>query len=322
MRGSPFDRQPLSVAVIGAGRFGRAHLERYAQRPDCRVVGVIGSSPDDMRALAASVGAPDAAVTLDELDDRDLDAASIASPSALHVSQASRLLARDVPVLVEKPVALSAADGHALLDAERRSAAFVMPGHILRFSAPYRSLRDRLRRGEVGRPLAISFTKHRTRDHDDRYPDEHPVTLTGVHDVDLALWLVGADVVDVRSSEVRVDGRAQPTAVFTDLTTAEGVHLHLTNTWSLRPGDHVPDRVEIVGEQGLLRLQLSPRVESGGADVDDEIAPAGGGGALSEEIDHFLGCVRRGEPSDVISLREAVAGLELVERIVQAGSGR
>lgn len=322
MRGSHFDHEPLNVAVIGAGRFGRAHLERYALREDCRIVGIIDSAPDVARELASALGAPDAAATLADLDGRVVHAASIASPSATHAAYARHMLARDVPVLLEKPVALGAADAHRLLEAERNSAAFVMPGHILRFCQPYRSLRERLHRGEIGRPLSISFTKHRTLDHDARYPDEHPVALTGIHDIDLALWLVGEDIVDVRSKEVKTPGRSQPTAVFTDLTTAAGVHLHLTNTWSLRPGDHVADRVEIAGEDGLLRLEYTPRVTSGGGGSDDEIAPPGGGGALSEEIDHFLRCVRGGRPSDVITLDDAIAGLELVERIIATGSSQ
>lgn len=275
-----------------------------------------------MRDLAASFGAPDAAVTLEELDDRSVEAVSIASPSSSHVAHARRMLARNVPVLLEKPVAQSSSDARSLLEAELASKAFVLPGHILRFCEPYRSLRERLRRGEVGRALSLSFTKHRTLDHDDHYADEHPIALTGIHDVDLALWLVDDDIVEVSSTEVRVDGRSQPTAVFTDLTTSGGVRLHLTNTWSLRPGDHVPDRVEIVGEDGMLRLDLIPRVGSGNGGADDDIAPVGGGGALSAEIDNFLRCVRRGAPSDVVSLEDAVAGLELVERIIAAGASR
>ncbi|WP_308797540.1 Gfo/Idh/MocA family protein [Agromyces silvae] len=314
----------LRVAVVGVGRFGREHARRYARRTDCRLVAVVdpdvGLAGEVAREFECEAFA-DLAALLDARPDARPDAVSIVNPGWAHVETAERVLGAGIPALVEKPVALTADDGHRLIEAERASSAFVLPGHILRFSTAYRELRARVRSGEVGRPVGMSFTKHRTRDHDARYPDEHPVLLTGIHDIDMALWLTGEPVVSVRSTERHAPGRNQPVAVFSDLETESGIAIRLVNTWSPAEGAAVPDRVEIYGTDGMLQLDLTPRVTNpGSAPLDDEFTPASGGGALATEIDHFLERVRLGEPSDVITLEEAIDAIRVAERVVQAGA--
>lgn len=310
----------LDVAVVGAGRFGAEHARRYAQRDDCRLSAVV--DPDVARAEAVAARFDAAAVysDLDQLVTAGVDAVSVVNPGAAHVATAETLLAAGVPVLVEKPVALTVAEGEQLLAAERESTAFVLPGHVLRFSAPYIELREQIDAGRVGTVLAIAFSKHRTIDHDVRYAAEHPVMLTGIHDIDMALWLTGERIRDVRSIERRTQGRNQPVAVFSELITESGIAVQLTNTWSLAEGALVPDRVEVFGTEGMLRLELAPRVSvPGGGPVDDELAPLHAGGALTAELDHFLRCVRTGRSSTVVTAAEAVAAIAVAERVVAAG---
>lgn len=314
-------RPVLDVAVVGVGAFGTEHARLYAQRDDCRLVAVV--DPDRGRAeqLAAELAIPAVLASVDGLLELEIDAASIANPGSAHVRTAEELLVRDIPVLLEKPVALTSVEGQRLLKAESRSQAFVMPGHILRFSRPYQELRAALRGGAVGAPLAMVLRKHRTVDHDRRYPSEHPVMLTGIHDIDLVLWLVEGPVVDVRSREIRTPGRNQPSVVTSELVTGAGVVITLVNTWTVPEGGAIPDSVEIYGTSGTLALDLVSRVRPNHVDgLDDELVPATGGGALSVEIDHFLACVRAGEPSAIITLREAVEAIALAERIIHAGA--
>src|SRR6187200_1861914 len=92
----------VRIAVLGAGRMGRIHLDALG---GCRAVvaaAVVEPSPD-ARAAAGAGGLP-AYATVDELlDAGGVDAALIAAPSGLHLSLVQTLAAAGLPVLCEKP---------------------------------------------------------------------------------------------------------------------------------------------------------------------------------------------------------------------------
>jgi predicted dehydrogenase len=84
-------------------------------------------------------------------------------------------------VLLEKPVATSSPEVQAIETAAIDSSAFVMPAHILRFAAPYVSLRARVAEGAIGRLLGIDSNRDRSRDHLQLYADVHPALMTLRH---------------------------------------------------------------------------------------------------------------------------------------------
>ena len=99
-------------------------------------------------SFGAAEGFADAIAMLDAVRP---DGLIVATPGHTHVAIATAALERDIPVLLEKPVGLTAADAEALIAAEARSKAFVLPGHILRFSSPYRRTVAIAQSGELGR---------------------------------------------------------------------------------------------------------------------------------------------------------------------------
>src|SRR5688572_11998769 len=107
--------------------------------------GVVVAGVADVRA-----GAAEAAASRFGIAELDIDASAlverlrpdgliVATPGSTHVPLATRALALDVPVLVEKPVGLNAAEAEALIKEAAGCRAFVLPGHILRFSDPHRA---------------------------------------------------------------------------------------------------------------------------------------------------------------------------------------
>jgi predicted dehydrogenase len=89
----------------------------------------------DWRALAA---------------DREVDAAIVSTPNALHAPQAIALLEAGTHVLVEKPMATSVAGCDAMIEAAARGGASLMVAHCWRFRDEVIAMRDRIERGELG----------------------------------------------------------------------------------------------------------------------------------------------------------------------------
>jgi predicted dehydrogenase len=325
----PSSTDPVRVAVVGAGGFGALHARAFAANPDCELVAVVDRVRERAEAVAAEVGAV-AYETVDALlAEQRVHGVSVVTSGAAHLESTLAALSAGASVLLEKPVVTTAAEGATLRAAVDAAPGFVMPAHILRFAAPYRELRHRLGSGAIGPARALSFRRHRTLDHDTRFADVHPVLMTMIHDLDLALWLTGATPARVTARQVEVAGRAQPLAVWAEVETeGDGPVLSFQVSWSLAQGG-LPDALEVVGETGALALGLVPRVEDfgaggagadGGATVDDALTPAAAHGALAEEIRAFVDGVRFGRAPDAVTLDEALVGIDLAERIIAEAS--
>ena len=310
---------PVRVAVVGSGPFAELHANAFADNPDCELIAIVGRTIERARELADRSGAPYAYRTIEELvSNRHIDAVTVATAGRFHHEPTVAAIKAGASVLLEKPVVLSSADGRVLRAAAEDAPGFVMPAHILRFAAPYQELRHRLKTGAVGAVRAISLRRHRTLDHDSLFPDLHPVLMTMIHDIDLALWMTGSSPLRVTARQIESPARSQPLAIWAEVETTDHIALSFQVSWSLAGGS-LPDALEIVGDNGALALALSSRVHdfsAGGALVDDALTPDASHGALREEVRAFVDGVRFGEVPKVATLEEALAGIDLAEQII------
>src|SRR5690606_15988298 len=152
-----------------------------------------------------------------------------ATPGRLHVSLARLALADGIPVLVEKPVAMTAAEAETLAPLAATSRGFLLPGHILRFSAIHRAFVDIARSPEIGPILSMTARRHRDDSHAARYADD-PVLMTMIHDIDLALWITGAGVGDVLAFR-RPEGQRRSETLMTAVGAA-GAVWRLATAWT------------------------------------------------------------------------------------------
>src|SRR5450755_968795 len=114
----------LSVAVFGAGAFGRNHLRIYRQLEQsgsgARLAAVVDTDPATVELLRQQVdcpvfSSPAACFEACREGRLHLDAVSICVPTSAHYSVASQALAHGIDVLLEKPIAASLAEADALV---------------------------------------------------------------------------------------------------------------------------------------------------------------------------------------------------------------
>jgi hypothetical protein len=129
LRDAPAATRPPRVGFLGVGWIGRHRMEALIEAGAVEVVGVADAAEAMLdQALALAPGAA-AARGLDELLDLDLDGLVIATPSALHASQAIAALERGVAVFCQKPLGRSEAEvaQRGRGRAARRSASLGRP---------------------------------------------------------------------------------------------------------------------------------------------------------------------------------------------------
>lgn len=193
---------PLRAGIIGTGAIARAHATAIAEL-DPRIILVGVADLDSARAaeFADGFGGPATYATADELlAAADLDIVSVCTPPQTHAPLAIAAMRAGVPVLVEKPTALSLAEVDELAAVSEATGVPILTVYQHRFGAAALRLRRLVADGVLGRPLVATCETlwHR--------PDEYfavpwrgrwdtegggPTMGHGIHQFDLLLSILG-----------------------------------------------------------------------------------------------------------------------------------
>jgi predicted dehydrogenase len=187
---------PLRVAVVGAGAFGRNHLRVYRELEQAgqavQLVAVVDRDPVVAAEASQKFGVPGFETIEACLAAGPLDAASICVPTVHHASAAEPLLAAGVDLLVEKPLAASLADADRILELARKHGCIVQAGHLERFNPAVTAARQHLQE-------PMFFEAHRLSVFTPRSLDVDVVLDLMIHDLDIVLSLVASAVREVRA---------------------------------------------------------------------------------------------------------------------------
>jgi predicted dehydrogenase len=187
----------LRIGLVGAGRLGeQGYVPALAAAAGVRLAAVAEPDPVRRGRVATTAGVPGFGSAEELLAAGGVEALVLATPAAAHLADARLATGARLPVLVEKPPAadLAGAVGLAALE----PTPWI--GFNRRFDDRVGSLRAAVPpRAEVGVFLEISYRRggwgaHTVRD--DALAD------LGPHLVDMARWLTGADVTEVRRAVV------------------------------------------------------------------------------------------------------------------------
>lgn len=167
--------EALRVGVIGLGFMGRTHLRAWrAQGEGVHLVAVADGREEARQGRPGSggnLGPEDGAPLFDPdevkgyreatelLEDPEVDAVSLCTPTDTHVDLARRALESGKHVLVEKPVALSSEAIEGLAAAAERAGRVAMPALCIRFWPAYTWLLETIRGGRLGAVRSARFTR-------------------------------------------------------------------------------------------------------------------------------------------------------------------
>jgi predicted dehydrogenase len=176
----------IRAAVVGAGYLGRFHAQKYAQLPDCELVGVA----DSQAAVAARVAAEVGARPYEDFHSLlgQVDAVSIATPTPTHCDIALAFLQAGAHVLVEKPITDTPAQAERLVQVARQCGRVLQVGHLERFNPAVLAAEPLL-----ARPRFIEC--QRLAPFRERGTDVDVVLDLMIHDIDLLQMIVGSPVV-------------------------------------------------------------------------------------------------------------------------------
>ena len=310
---------------MGVGAFGRNHARVYRQLEQAgrvRLVGVV--DPDTVRADAVArefdckaFGSIEQMLTTHS----EVQAASVAVPTVLHLDVARKLMQSGVDVLIEKPLASTQTEANEMLLLSKKHKRVAQVGHLERFNPAVRATLPL-----ITQPMF--FEVHRLSVFTPRALDVDVVLDLMIHDLDIVLAFVHSPVKEIRAvglpilsdkvdiANVRVEFESGCVANFT----ASRVSTERVRKLRLfQPGQYISidyGRQDVlvfsVGDAAGMAAKpsVNPQIQVGKPAIVAEEP-------LVAEITSFLQCVReRGRP--VVSLEDGAHALELALAILSA----
>jgi len=319
----------IRVAAIGAGNWGRNHVRNLASLPEAELVAVC--DVDESRRALIQRQYPAVKVTSDSAEALDLaEAAVIATPAASHARLAMQAIERGMPILVEKPFALSVRDAESVAELAEAKGVPVVVGHLLLFHPAVQRLKQLVESGELGE---VYYLYSQRVNLGQVRPDENALWSFGPHDTAVALELLGS-----MPSQVSAHGKSyiQPgieDVVFMTMEFPSGVMAHVQMSW-LDP--HKERRLTVVGANKMvvfddMQSREKLKIYDKGVDRPPEYASYGESLAVREgdisiprvpnaepltaELRHFLAVACGSESS-----RAGTANGVAVVRVLEAAS--
>jgi predicted dehydrogenase len=237
------------LAFVGVGWIGRHRMEAVIADRCSEVVAIADESAE--AAARALELAPDATLArnVDEALALAPDGVVIATPSALHATQAIHALERGAAVFCQKPLARTHAETARVIGAARKAGRLLGVDLSYRHTSAMRRIRDMIGAGELGEVYAIDLVFHNAYGPDKAWFRDPAlagggcVVDLGIHLVDLALWTLGFPRVTGVTSRLYARGALvrDPADVVEDYAVAQfdletGATARLACSWNLPAG--------------------------------------------------------------------------------------
>lgn len=248
----------ISMGVAGLGPAGQLHAVNITRLPHARLHAVASRRPEVAQDLARRYCIPRTYTDYTEMfADPELDAVVIASSCAEHPDHIIDAARCGRHIFTEKPVGITLEDIDRALAAVEGAGVHLQVGFMRRFDPGYVAAKQRIDAGAIGRPVLFRSTSR-----DPFFPEKQesqPYNTTlldlGIHDFDLARWLMGHEVRTVYTAggvlvypELRGAGDVDNAVI--SLTFEDETLGAVDLSRNARYGYDV--RTEVVGDEGAL----------------------------------------------------------------------
>lgn len=310
----------IGIGVIGLGRMGRVYANFVAgQLDDAALIAVSDAQP---AVLAQYSGTKTAADYTALLDDPQIDAVIVTTPTHTHHEVVIAAAQAGKAIFCEKPTALTLRETDQMVDAVTRAGVLMQVGFMRRFDRAYSEAKRQIDAGVIGTPVtirSIGRDPFRTSlEYANPAVSGGLIVDMGIHDFDVVRWLMADEIQRVYTETA--------TLVYPELTTVGDVdNAQITlkfeggglgNIEVSRTAKYGYDiRGEVIGTDGALQigyLQETAVLTLTQAGVRHDVVPhfpQRFGPAYTAQIAAFVTSLRDEKPP-VVTVQDARAALQ------------
>jgi predicted dehydrogenase len=309
------------IAVLGCGYWGKNLVRNFRDLGALSLVcDVASSGRESARAIAPNIECSESFESA--FSRQDIDAVVLATPAETHEELTVRAVRAGKDVYVEKPMALTVAQGRNMLLEATTHDRILMVGHILEYHPAVIKLRELIERDELGQILYIfsnrlNFGKIRS--------EENALWSFAPHDIAVILRLLGTSPIEVTSVGGNFVNPSLADVTVSCLRFESGQRAHVFVSW-LNPFKE--QKLVIVGKKKMavfndMNAKEKLVLHDQRVDIESEIPVLRKGEVevvklepiepLREECAHFLSCVS----SRKVPTTDGQSGIEVL-RVLEA----
>jgi predicted dehydrogenase len=268
------------IGLMGCGVVATyGHVPAIRSVTDLSLTALYDPNPRQLEKLQESSGVAAGFTDLDQFLSSGLDAVAITSPAPTHRANVLAAVARGLDVLCEKPLAMTVQEGREMSDAANARGVLLATGFDYRFSPAADEIRRLVREGAIGpvRSLrliyiwnchgkyAIGPDGHRIESprRAGRMREGGPIVDCGVHQIDLARWWLGSEVVRWAAHGAWVDQYEAPDHVWLHMDHHSGAHTLVEISYSYCHTAAQPlssFTYELIGTDGVIRYDRGAKI--------------------------------------------------------------
>jgi len=345
---------PINLVVVGAGLIGRRHIQLILESDRCSLSSIVDPSPA-AEEIAKQAGVPLYKSLESLLAEQRPDGVILATPNQLHAEQALQCIARDLPTLIEKPLAHTLEAGAVICRAAEVAKVPILVGHYRRHSPIMMQAKSIIIDGVLGQIVTAVGTTLFYKAENEGYfteapwrkePGGGPILINLIHEVDALRSLCG-EIVEVQAMvsnatrhfavedtaaiNLRFANGALGTFMLSDTAASDRSWEHTSGENPRYAKAHTDDSdcFLISGTFGSLaiptmrmRRYLTEADRSWHKEMDKSVHPVEYVDPMELQLAHFCDVVE-GKATPVVSARDGLQNLRVVEAISEAArSGR
>lgn len=260
----------LKVCLIGCGRAGMIHAHNYKNKLENACI----TACVDAVETAAKAAAEELGVTKvftdyhDILNDKDIDAVIVVSPTNLHKQIVVDCANAGKHVFCEKPMAMTVEECDAMIDACNRNHVKLQIGFMRRFDASFREAKRLVDSGAIGDLVQIhSNTRGPSKPRPWMYDIKKSngiLAEVNSHDIDAVRWMADSDIDTLyavagnfRNPEAKADYDDYYDSVLMNGTMKNGVHFCIDGAAYVQYG--YDSKMELIGTKGKINVGRSDK---------------------------------------------------------------
>ena len=305
----------INVGILGCGVIANTHALAINDLPNVNLYGVSDWDFNRAKSFAEEKGIKAYNSYEDMLNDENIDAVSICTPSGLHAEQAVQALNKGKHVLIEKPLALTVEDCEKIEQAQKQSGKLVSVVCQLRYNPDAIKVKSMIENGEFGKIIScdLELNYYRAPEYYSASPWRGTIKMDGggalmnqgIHGVDALEYFFGPYKVLASKIDTRIHNiEAEDSAVALVEYSCGAVGIIQAST-ATPPGFLM--KIKIYASRGYVVLtegEITEMVIDGNEIVFNNVKPYGGKAADNKTLNYS------GHAKQYQNFANAIAGKE------------
>jgi predicted dehydrogenase len=323
-------KDKVNIAVIGLGNISQLiHLPLISKLNNVQLTAISDSNKTILKSISEKYQIKSAYLDYKKLlENEDIHAAIIATPTYTHSSIAKDFIQRGTNIFVERPLSVSSIEAEHIFKEADKKNVLVFEGMNMRYRQDVMLLKSIILSGDLGKVLFIKSRWFRNKNSNNNWISKKEYTGCGViYDLgvvllDLSLWLLNyPQAIAVTANNYLVSHEVEDVSI-SMIRCNPNILIQIESSWSFTSGNE-SFSLEVFGTNG--NAELNPfRVfrKVGNKKIDlsstfsDNILNLNKK-SYTNQLKHFIGAIKN-QNQNISKLHESILNIKIIEAMYES----